>query len=91
MNIDGKEAHETDIVVIGSGAGGMASALTAAEGGAEVIIFEKLRHHGGTSNFAQGLFAVGSNMQKQRYIGLTPMKHSRQPWITATGGPIPVW
>jgi len=63
---------ETDIVVIGSGAGGMASALTAAEGGAEVIIFEKLRHHGGTSNFAQGLFAVGSNMQKQRYIGLTP-------------------
>ena len=62
---------ETDVVVIGSGAAGMAAALTAAEGGAKVIIFEKLRHHGGTSNFAQGLFAVESDMQRERYIGIT--------------------
>ena len=62
---------EADIVVIGSGAAGMAAALTAAEGDAKVILFEKLRHHGGTSNFAQGLFAVESDMQRQRYIGIT--------------------
>jgi len=45
--------------------------LTTAEAGAKVIVFEKLRHHGGTSNFAQGLFAVESDMQRQRYIGFT--------------------
>lgn len=66
-----RDLMEADIVVIGSGAAGMAAALTAAEGGAKVILFEKLRHHGGTSNFAQGLFAVESDMQRQRYIGIT--------------------
>ena len=62
---------ETDITVIGSGAAGMAAALTAAEGGAKVVVAEKAPHHGGTSNFAQGLFAVESEMQRQRYIGIT--------------------
>ena len=62
---------EADVVVIGSGAAGMAAGLTAAEGGAKVILFEKMRHHGGTSNFAQGLFAVESDMQRQKYIGIT--------------------
>jgi fumarate reductase flavoprotein subunit len=62
---------EADVAVIGSGAAGMAAALTAAEGGAKVIVFEKMRHSGGTSNFAQGMFAVESDMQRQRYIGIT--------------------
>jgi fumarate reductase flavoprotein subunit len=60
-----------DIVVVGSGAAGMAAALTAAEGGASVILCEKLRHQGGTSNFAEGLCAVESQMQHQHYVGLT--------------------
>jgi fumarate reductase flavoprotein subunit len=60
-----------DVVVVGSGAAGMAAALTAAEGGASVILCEKLRHQGGTSNFAEGLFAVESQMQRQHYVGLT--------------------
>lgn len=58
----------TDVVVIGSGATGLAAALTAAEGGAKVIVFEKQRSLGGTSNFFQGTFAVESDMQRQRYI-----------------------
>ncbi len=68
----GVEQMEADVVVMGSGAAGMAAAVSAAEGRARVVIVEKLRHHGGTSNFAQGLFAVGSAMQRQRYVGLTP-------------------
>jgi fumarate reductase flavoprotein subunit len=59
---------EADIVVIGSGATGMAAALTAAEGGAKVILFEKQRSLGGTSNFFEGTFAVESDMQRVRYI-----------------------
>ncbi len=61
-------AVETDIIVIGSGVSGLAAALTAAEHGARVIVFEKHRSIGGTSNFFQGLFAVESELQRKRYI-----------------------
>ena len=52
---------ETEVVVIGSGAAGLAAALTAAEGGAKVTVFEKQRSLGGTSNFFEGIFAVESD------------------------------
>jgi fumarate reductase flavoprotein subunit len=61
-------ANETDIVVIGSGAAGLAAALTAAEEGAKVIVFEKQRAPGGTSNFIHGIFAVESGMQREQFI-----------------------
>ena len=62
------KAMETDVAVIGSGVTGLAAALTAAEGGARVIVFEKQRSLGGSSNFFYGIFAVESEMQRQRYI-----------------------
>jgi fumarate reductase flavoprotein subunit len=58
----------SEVVVIGSGAAGLAAALTAAEGGARVVVFEKERTLGGTSNFFEGTFAVESAMQRERYI-----------------------
>jgi fumarate reductase flavoprotein subunit len=57
-----------DVAVIGSGATGLAAALTAAENGAKVVVFEKQRSLGGTSNFFEGTFAVESAMQRERYI-----------------------
>ena len=57
-----------DIVVIGSGGCGLAAAVTAAEGNAKVIVFEKQRAPGGTSNFFEGTFAVESAMQRENYI-----------------------
>ena len=65
------ETIETDIAVIGSGATGLAAALTATEGRAKVTLLEKMRRTGGTSSFAEGMFAVESDMQRQRYIGIT--------------------
>jgi len=59
---------KVDAVVIGSGATGLAAALTLAEGGAKVALFEKQRSLGGTSNFFQGTFAVESEMQRVRFI-----------------------
>jgi fumarate reductase flavoprotein subunit len=63
--------ERTDVVVAGSGAAGMAAALTLAEGGAKVAVFEKQRSVGGTSNFFQGTFAVESAMQRERYVDYT--------------------
>jgi len=59
---------EAEAVVIGSGVSGLAAAVTLAEGGAKVIVFEKERSLGGTSNFFHGMFAVESDMQRERYI-----------------------
>lgn len=58
----------TDIIVIGSGAAGMSAALTAAEAGASVVLCEKMKFTGGTSNFAEGMFAVESEMQRPMYM-----------------------
>jgi fumarate reductase flavoprotein subunit len=63
--------ERADVAVVGSGATGMAAAVTLAEGGAKVVVFEKQRSLGGTSNFFQGTFAVESAMQRQRYIDYT--------------------
>jgi fumarate reductase flavoprotein subunit len=63
--------ERTDVVIAGSGATGLAAAVTLAEGGAKVVVFEKQRSLGGTSNFFQGTFAVESDMQRERYIDYT--------------------
>ncbi len=59
---------EIDVVVAGSGATGLAAAVTLAAGGATVAVFEKQRALGGTSNFFRGTFAVESEMQRERFI-----------------------
>jgi fumarate reductase flavoprotein subunit len=59
------------VVVIGSGATGMVAAVTAAQGGAEVTVLEKMRNLGGSSNFTEGMFAVESDMQRNQYLAYT--------------------
>jgi len=49
---------EADIAVVGGGSAGLASALTASENGARVILIEKMPFAGGFSLFAEGMFAV---------------------------------
>lgn len=61
------ETVETDVVVVGMGASGTTAALRAAEAGASVIGIEATESLGGFGNAAQGMFAVGSELQKDRY------------------------
>jgi fumarate reductase flavoprotein subunit len=57
-----------DIAVIGGGAGGLAAAIAAAEGGANVALFEKRNHTGG---FGKGPLAIESSLQFKKLYSLT--------------------
>lgn len=63
------ETLECDVVVIGSGMSGMCAAITAQEAGAKVLLLESTSVLGGNTNFAEGMFAVGSSLQKE--MGIT--------------------
>ena len=60
-----------DLLVVGAGGAGLAAAVTAAEGGASVIVLDRLRVTGGATVFAKGIFAVGSKFQKERDIDIS--------------------
>jgi fumarate reductase flavoprotein subunit len=65
---------KADVIVIGAGVSGLVAGLAAAEGGASVILFEKMDKPGGPLNApggSAGFFAVESKMQRQRYNPLT--------------------
>jgi len=62
---------QSDVIVVAAGTAGMAAAVTAAEQGAKVVVFEKTGHTGGTANMARGIFAVESRIQREKMIALT--------------------
>ena len=62
---------ETDIVVIAGGTAGLAAAISAAERGADVVVFEKASTTGGAGNMAFGPFAVESRLQRLKQIAFT--------------------
>lgn len=52
--MSGELPSSCDLLVIGSGAGGLASAVTAAVLGLDVVVIEKERHFGGTTAWSGG-------------------------------------
>ena len=55
-----------DIIVVGSGFAGLAAAIEARLGGAEVLLIEKMPAFGGNSAINGGAFSVaGSTLQKK--------------------------
>lgn len=62
---------QADVVIIGSGASGLCAALTLSFGGASVLVLEQESEPGGMTNFAEGMFAVASRLQKKHKVGLT--------------------
>ncbi|MEC5341369.1 FAD-dependent oxidoreductase [Brenneria populi] len=65
------KVYNTDIAVVGGGATGLAAGVQAKMLGAEVIILEKQGIMGGSANFAEGIFAAESAMQKRQGIDVS--------------------
>jgi|LSQX01.2.fsa_nt_gb flavocytochrome c len=79
LTVFSASAAVTDVVVVGSGAAGLAAALEARQNGADVILLEKMPYIGGTTRVAGGgLCAAGVDLQLK--AGITedsPEVHAR--------------
>ena len=53
-----KEDMTCDVLVIGSGAGGLSTAITAAKHGLDVVVVEKEAHFGGTTAYSGGVLWI---------------------------------
>ena len=69
---------ETDVAIISAGPAGLAAAITAAEQGLSVAVFEKMSVAGGTANMGMGPFGVESRIQKALMDDLTKEKAFEQ-------------
>ncbi|MBY4212533.1 FAD-dependent oxidoreductase [Rhodococcus fascians] len=58
-----------DVVVVGGGGAGLAAAITAAENGASVILFEAMKELGGSTALSAGLFTAAAT-SVQRDLGI---------------------
>lgn len=61
------EKLQADAAIVGSGAAGLAAAVTLAEGGAKVILFERKPSFGGISRLGMGFYAVNNERMDQAF------------------------
>jgi succinate dehydrogenase/fumarate reductase flavoprotein subunit len=55
-----------DVLVVGSGAGGLSTAITAKKGGLDVLIIEKDKFFGGTTAYSGGVLWIPGNPHARR-------------------------
>jgi succinate dehydrogenase/fumarate reductase flavoprotein subunit len=58
---NGERARTCDVLVIGSGAGGLSTAIVARKGGLDVVVIEKEEFFGGTTAFSGGVLWIPGN------------------------------
>lgn len=64
---------DVDVVVVGAGGGGLAAALAASDGGASVVVLEKLDAPGGNTALSTGSIpAAGSRFQREAGVDDDP-------------------
>jgi len=78
--------RETDVLVVGYGAGGSAAALEAVTAGAEVIVLERLQSGGGAMKYSGGLIYMGGGTALQRSVGMEDTVDNMYKYLTAAAG-----
>lgn len=63
---------DKDVIIVAVGLSGLAASIAAAERGASVVVFEKSNTTGGAANMGMGPLGIGSSIQKQHMVSLTP-------------------
>ena len=64
--------EKTNVVVVAAGLSGLAATISAAESGVGVIAFEKANTTGGAANMGMGPLGVGSRLQREKLVSITP-------------------
>ncbi|MDR1014836.1 MAG: FAD-binding protein [Coriobacteriales bacterium] len=67
-------SYTADICIMGSGISGLAAAVQACQNGLSVVVLEKQGGTGGGGRGTEGVFGVGSTMQKQAGIAIEPVE-----------------
>ncbi len=75
--------HTVDLLVVGSGAGAMVSALTAYDGGCKTLLIEKGAQYGGSSAMSGGGFWVPNN-HLMADVGVTDTREDALEYMKAT-------
>lgn len=77
-----RPALECDVLVVGSGAGGLSTAITAKKNGLDVVVIEKEEYFGGTTAFSGGVLWIPGNrhakangVQDSREAARTYLQH----------------
>ncbi|MDR1246176.1 MAG: FAD-dependent oxidoreductase [Clostridiales Family XIII bacterium] len=63
---------DADIIVVAAGLSGLSAAVAAGEKGAKVAVFEKANTTGGAANMGMGPLGIGSRIQKEQMVTITP-------------------
>lgn len=79
----------TDVLVAGSGAGGISAALEAQAAGAEVLVIESLAKFGGSSAMSGGVVYAGGGTALQRALGIEDSPEDMYNFIATAGGKHP--
>lgn len=78
------ESISADIAVVGGGGAGLSAAIQAVELGASVVLLEQLGTLGGNAGMTEGIFAVGSPLQKEAGIADIPISEIIEEEMTYT-------
>src|SRR6266446_7695872 len=81
-NMPERKSRRTDVLIVGSGAVGVAAGLEAHEAGAQVVVIEKEAHLGGAAAISGGgCSCVGTRLQREHGIEDSP-DLAFDDWIT---------